>query len=82
MNPVGEAGKETPLEIQEVQVDIAADGGVQISVRGVKGPGCLALTQAVEEQLGGQVVLRELSTEHEEEAELANQAFQDLHPGW
>jgi len=82
VNPVGEAGKETPLEIQEVQVDIAADGGVQISVRGVKGPGCLALTQAVEEQLGGQVVLRELSTEHEEEAELANQAFQDLHPGW
>ena len=70
------------MEIQEVQVDIAADGAVQISVRGVKGPGCLALTQAVEEQLGGQVVLRELSTEHEEEAELANQAFQDLHPGW
>jgi len=70
------------LEIQEVQVDIAADGGVQLSVRGVKGPGCLALTQAVEEQLGGQVVLRELSAEHEEEVDLADQAVQDLRPGW
>ncbi len=70
------------MEIQEVQVDIAADGGVQLSVRGVKGPGCLALTQAVEEQLGGQVVLRELSAEHEEEVDLADQAVQDLRPGW
>ena len=70
------------MEIQEVQVDIAADGGVQIAVRGVKGPGCLALTQAVEEQLGGQVLLRELSAEHEEELDLADQASQDLRPGW
>ncbi len=70
------------MEIQEVQVDIAADGAVQISVRGVKGPGCLALTQAVEEQLGGQVLLRELSAEHEEDVDLADQASQDLRPGW
>jgi hypothetical protein len=70
------------VEIQEVQVDIAADGAVQISVRGVKGPGCLALTQAVEEQLGGQVLLRELSAEHEEDVDLADQASQDLRPGW
>lgn len=76
------AGKEENLEIQEVQVDIAADGDVQLSVRGVKGPGCLALTKAVEEKLGGQVVLRELSAEHEEEADLADLSFQDLRPGW
>ncbi len=70
------------MEIQEVQVDIAADGEVRLSVRGVKGPGCLALTEALEAQLGGQVLLRELTLEHEEEAELADQASQDLRPGW
>jgi hypothetical protein len=47
------------MDVQEVEVTIGADGKVQIHVRGVSGPACLALTADLEAALGGAVIQRE-----------------------
>lgn len=51
------------MEIQEVEVFIAADGSVRLQVRGVQGGGCLSLTEGLESLLGGEIVRRELTPE-------------------
>lgn len=51
------------MEVQEIEVFIAADGKVELSVRGVKGESCLELTRQLVESLGGQVIRRELTPE-------------------
>jgi hypothetical protein len=58
------------MEIQEVEVSVRPDGTVQIQVRGVKGPKCLALTQDIEKLLGGRVIAREKTPEFNEEAQV------------
>ncbi|MCL2326298.1 MAG: DUF2997 domain-containing protein [Proteobacteria bacterium] len=37
---------------QEIEFSIHPDGSIEISVKGAKGAGCLALTQEIEEALG------------------------------
>jgi len=39
---------------------------VEVHVRGVKGKTCLELTRALEEALGGEVILREMTPEADE----------------
>ena len=45
-------------EIQEIEVEIDADGRVKIEVRGVTGSKCEALTRELEQMLGGVVTAR------------------------
>ncbi|HNQ29193.1 MAG TPA: DUF2997 domain-containing protein [Methanolinea sp.] len=40
------------MEMQELEIVIGRDGQVAVSVKGARGPGCLALTRALEERLG------------------------------
>lgn len=40
------------MEMQELEIIIGRDGQVAISVRGARGPACVGLTGALEEQLG------------------------------
>ncbi len=56
-------------EIQELDVFLGPDGSVRVEVRGVRGPACLALTGGLESALGGAVVARELTAEHDQQAE-------------
>jgi hypothetical protein len=51
------------VEFQEIEVTIGPDGATRIEVRGVAGRGCLDLTAALEEALGGEVVSRELTAD-------------------
>lgn len=51
------------MELQEIEVVIDPDGATRIKVRGVGGPGCLDVTEALEAALGGQVVAREMTAE-------------------
>ena len=51
------------MELQEVEITIARNGQVQVQVRGVKGTQCLDLTKDLEEALGGEIVLREMTPE-------------------
>ena len=51
------------MNIEEVEILISKTGKVEIHVRGVKGQGCLAITQPLEEVLGGQIELREMTPE-------------------
>ena len=54
------------MEIQEIEVFIDAEGQVEMKVRGVKGSSCLEITRPLEEALGGEVELREMTPEAEE----------------
>jgi len=40
------------MEMQELEILIGRDGQVAVSVKGANRPKCLALTRALEEQLG------------------------------
>jgi hypothetical protein len=54
------------MELQEIEVTIGKDGQVEVRVRGVKGQACLDLTRPLEQALGGQIVLREMTPEAQE----------------
>jgi hypothetical protein len=54
-------------EIQEIDVYVATDGTLKLEVRGVKGRGCLALTEEMERLLGGQVAERVHTDEFSQE---------------
>lgn len=62
------------MEMHEVQVVIAPDGKVTIEVNGVKGGGCLELTEQLEKALGT-VASREMSPEAHQQVEVT----QDTH---
>jgi hypothetical protein len=55
------------MDVHEIEVTINKDGQVEVSVRGVKGQACLDLTKALEEALGGEVILREMTSEFQQE---------------
>ncbi len=61
------------MEIQEVQVVIGPDGQVQIEVNGVKGGGCLELTEQLEKALGT-VSSREMTPEAHQQVEVSQDA--------
>jgi hypothetical protein len=54
---------------QELEITIAPDGTVSFTVKGVKGPDCLAETRFLEEALGGGVIAREKTSEYYEEGQ-------------
>ena len=54
-------------ELQEISVVIDSAGNVQIKVGGVKGGKCRDLTEELERALGGCVVDREHTYEHDEQ---------------
>ena len=51
------------MELQEIEIIISKDGQVQVYVRGVQGQACLALTEALEDALGSEIILREMTAE-------------------
>ncbi|MEW6156172.1 MAG: DUF2997 domain-containing protein [Verrucomicrobiota bacterium] len=51
------------MELQEIDVFIEPNGEVRLEVRGVHGGGCLDLTKALEDALGGAIQHRELTSE-------------------
>jgi hypothetical protein len=55
------------MNLQEIEVTIDQNGQVQVRVRGAKGDQCLDLTRGLEEALGGEVILREMTPEALEE---------------
>jgi hypothetical protein len=54
------------MDAERIEVVIARDGMVSIEVRGTKGPGCILLTESLEQLLGGEVLERRLRPEHDE----------------
>lgn len=62
------------MEMQEITVVIAPDGQVKIEVNGLKGQGCLELTEQLEQALGN-VTAREMTPEASMHVEVA----QDTH---
>jgi|GEM_PF-535581 len=66
------------MEFQEIEVVIDKDGKVRIEVNGVKGPGCLDITKALEQALGGDIESREMRPEFDEEAGQGVQRQQTL----
>jgi hypothetical protein len=69
------------MELQEIEVLIDEDGRVHIEVRGVKGMGCLDLTQDLEEALGGEIESREMTPEAYETVQEQVQDRQRLQDG-
>jgi hypothetical protein len=69
------------MEIQEIEVLLHPDGTVKVAVRGVKGQKCLALTEAVEALLGGQVVAREKTPEYDEQEQAPVAEAERARPG-
>lgn len=55
------------MNLEEVEVIVKPDGQVEIRVRGVKGETCLELTRPLEELLGGEILLRLMTSEAAEE---------------
>ncbi len=51
------------MELQEINVTIDANGQVQVEIHGVKGKSCLEITAALEQALGGNVILREMTSD-------------------
>jgi hypothetical protein len=66
------------MELQEIEVTIDQEGKVYIQVRGVKGTACLDITRELEEALGGQIELREMTPEA---LEVITEQIQQLQQG-
>jgi hypothetical protein len=69
------------MELQEIEVLIEKDGQVRIEVRGVKGMSCLDLTKDLEEALGGQIEMREMTPEADETTQEQVQDWQRQRQG-
>ena len=54
------------MDVQEIQVQIDADGKVHVSLHGVKGDACLAITKELEALLGNQIEERKYNHEYYE----------------
>ena len=68
------------MNIEEIEVFIDASGEVKYEVRGVKGKKCLDLTKELETDLGGNILLREETSEmHEQEVEQALNVDEKIH---
>ena len=64
------------MELQEIEVVINPNGQVNIHLTGVKGEGCLAITQPLEEALGNKILKRDKTAEFYEPNPNSNMAQQ------
>ncbi|HML40079.1 MAG TPA: DUF2997 domain-containing protein [Bellilinea sp.] len=60
------------MNLEELEITIDKDGQVSVHVHGVKGQACLDLTKSLEDALGGEVILREMTPE----------ALENQNPDW
>ena len=65
------------MNLEEIEIVIGKDGRVLIQVRGVKGQACLDLTKDLEEALGGEIELREMTAESYEANPVQTEARQE-----
>ncbi len=54
---------------QDIEITIAKDGKVEFTIKGVKGPNCLAETAFLEQALGGEVLEQQKTSEFYEQSE-------------
>ena len=59
---------------QEIEITIGPNGEVSFTIKGVKGPKCLDETKFLEEAVGGEVLVRERTTEYYEQTESSTQS--------
>ena len=68
------------MNIEEIEVFIDDSGEVKYEVRGIKGKKCLDLTKDLEMDLGGNILLREETSEmHEQEVEQELDADEEVY---
>lgn len=68
------------MNIEEIKVFIDDKGEVKYEVRGIKGKKCLDLTKDLETDLGGDILLREETSEmREQEVEQELDADEEIH---
>lgn len=63
------------MQLQQIDIFIEKDGQVRLEVNGVKGPGCLDLTKALEQALGGEIESREMKPDAYEVVEEYTQDY-------
>ncbi len=51
------------MNLEELEITINPNGQVEVRVRGVKGSTCLEITKGLEDALGGEILLREMTPE-------------------
>ena len=51
------------MNLEELEITINPNGQVEVRVRGVKGSACLEITKGLEDALGGEILLREMTPE-------------------
>ena len=54
---------------QEIDISISATGEVSFTIKGVKGASCIDETKFLEQAIGGEVLVREPTTEYYEQSE-------------
>ncbi len=68
------------MDIEEIEVFIDENGEVKYEVRGLKGKKCLDLTKDLEDDLGGEILLREKTSEmYEQEGERELDAYKEVY---
>lgn len=54
---------------QDIEITISASGEVSFTIKGVKGASCIDETKFLEQALGGEILVREPTTEYYEQGE-------------
>lgn len=65
-------------ETEEITIVINVDGTVSIDVNGVLGPRCEAVTKALEQGLGGDVLKRQHKDSYHQTADIVQSERQEL----
>lgn len=55
------------MKFEEIEVIIGPQGEISYKVKGIKGKGCLNVTQGLDVELGGEIIVRENTWEMYEE---------------
>ena len=69
------------MNLEEIEITINKNGQVEVHERGVQGKKCLELTRELEQALGGEIILRQMTAEALEEPETKIDQDQNLKAG-
>lgn len=67
------------MKEEKIRVKISKDGNVNLEVDGVKGEGCIALTEELEEELGIVTQRTKKREYHERPARVITQTVSNIH---
>ena len=57
------------MRVQEIEISISPTGEVSFTVKGIKGASCIDETKFLEQALGGEILVREPTSEYYEQGE-------------